>query len=68
MWVNLLNKKDPFLMKHLFIEASRLAYQDRNFYVADPSFFNVPTEELISEKYLKIRSKLINISLGGLFR
>ena len=61
---NLLNKKDPFLMKHLFIEASRLAYQDRNFYVADPSFFNVPTEELISEKYLKIRSKLINNTIS----
>ena len=57
---NLINNKKPYLSKHLFIEASRLAYQDRNLYVTDPSFFDVPTEDLISEKYLKLRSRLIN--------
>ncbi len=57
---NFINSKDPNLTKHLFIEASRLAYQDRSFYIADPSFFNVPIKDLISEKYLKLRSQLIN--------
>ena len=57
---HLLNNKDPHLSKHLFIEASRLAYQDRNLYVADPLFFDVPIKKLISEKYLKLRSNLIN--------
>ena len=57
---NLINNKDPYLAKHLFIEASRLAYQDRNLYITDPLFFDVPTKELISEKYLKFRSNLIN--------
>ena len=59
---NVINNKDPYLGMHLFIEASRLAYQDRNLYVTDPSFFNVPTKELISEKYLRLRSKLINMN------
>ena len=57
---NLINNKDPHLSKHLFIEASRLAYQDRNLYITDPLFFDVPVKELISEKYLKFRSDLIN--------
>ncbi len=57
---NLINHKDSHLPKHLFIEASRLAYKDRDLYIADPLFFDVPTKELISEKYLKFRSNLIN--------
>ena len=56
----LLNNKDPDFAKHLFIEASRLAYQDRNFYITDPLFFDIPVRELISEKYLKLRSDLID--------
>ncbi len=57
---NLINSNSPYLSKHLFVEASRLAYQDRNFYIADPSFFDVPIKNLISDNYLKLRSKLIN--------
>ncbi len=56
---NLINNND-FLTKHLFIEASRLAYKDREIYIADPSFFNVPLEQLISDNYLNKRSSLIN--------
>ena len=58
--ISLIKKNDPFLSKHLFVEASRLAYKDRDFYIADPNFFKVPINNLISEKYLKARSKLIN--------
>ncbi len=57
---HLLNSKDPYLPKHLFAEASRLAYQDRNLYVTDPSFFNVPVKELISDNYLNFRANLID--------
>ncbi len=57
---NLIKNNDPKLLKHIFIEASRLTYQDRNFYITDPLFFEVPTKDLISEKYLNYRSNLIN--------
>lgn len=45
---------------HLFTQASRLAFADRDFYVADPDFVKVPTNELLSEQYLQGRSKLIS--------
>lgn len=44
---------------HLFSEASRLAYADRNFYVGDPDFLTVPTAELLDSEYLIRRSQLI---------
>ena len=45
---------------HLFIEASRLAFKDRNQYVADPNYVNVPIQGLIDRDYLAKRSRLIN--------
>ena len=36
-------------------EAERRSYADRNFYLGDPDFVNIPTEELISTMYLKDR-------------
>jgi gamma-glutamyltranspeptidase/glutathione hydrolase len=44
---------------HLFSEAGRLAYADRDYYVADPDFVNVPSHALIDPAYLKERSALI---------
>jgi gamma-glutamyltranspeptidase/glutathione hydrolase len=44
---------------HLFSEAGRLAYADRDYYVADPDFINVPSHALIAPAYLKARSALI---------
>jgi gamma-glutamyltranspeptidase / glutathione hydrolase len=46
---------------HLFLEASKLAYTDRGYYIADEAFVTVPTEELLNTKYLKERSSLINL-------
>src|SRR6478672_635294 len=45
---------------HLFIEAKRLAYEDRAKYYADPDFAKIPVEQLISKSYGAARSKLIN--------
>ncbi len=44
---------------HLFSEAGRLAYADRDHYVADPDFVTVPTQALVQPDYLRLRSALI---------
>ncbi|WP_330460636.1 gamma-glutamyltransferase [Streptomyces sp. NBC_00820] len=44
---------------HHFIEASRIAFADRGRWVGDPSFENVPTNELLSQKYADSRACLI---------
>jgi gamma-glutamyltranspeptidase/glutathione hydrolase len=45
---------------HLFIEAKKLAFEDRAKYYADPDFSKIPVEQLISEEYAAERRKLIN--------
>lgn len=45
---------------HLFLEAQRLAYADREFYTADSEFVTVPVKGLIDPDYLAERSKLIS--------
>ncbi|NUN95689.1 MAG: gamma-glutamyltransferase [Candidatus Omnitrophica bacterium] len=45
---------------HLFIEAKKLAYEDRAVYYADPAFAEVPTEWLISKEYAAERVRLID--------
>ncbi len=44
---------------HLISEATRLAYADRNEYVADVP--NVPIKQMLDEKYLKQRASLISM-------
>ncbi len=46
---------------HLFAEASKLAFADRNYYIADPGFIQIPTDELLNPKYLSNRATLISI-------
>ncbi len=41
---------------HLLAEASRLAFADRNRYVADDDFARVPTDALLDPGYLKARA------------
>jgi len=36
---------------HLEIEAAKLAYQDRNIYIADPAQIRVPADQLLSEAH-----------------
>jgi len=53
-----------FWSVHFVSEAERLAYADRDVYVADPAFFDVPAG-LLDEAYLRERAKLVS-PLGSL--
>jgi len=48
----------------LFAQASRLAYADRDRYVADPHFVSVPVERLLDSGYLRLRAQLIGDHAG----
>ncbi|GGS53024.1 gamma-glutamyltransferase [Actinokineospora fastidiosa] len=45
---------------HYYLEASKLAYADRNRYIGDPAYVAVPQRALLSESYGKSRSCLID--------
>lgn len=45
---------------HLIAQASRLAFADRNVYMADPDFVAVPGDGLIDRRYLRARALGIN--------
>jgi gamma-glutamyltranspeptidase/glutathione hydrolase len=45
---------------HWFSEAGRLAFADRNLYLADPAFIGVPTAGLIDRDYIRSRAGLIS--------
>ena len=40
----------------VFVDAQRLAYADRDYFVGDPDFVDVPTQELIDPAYIKRRA------------
>lgn len=50
---------DSWQAIHYFSEASRLAYADRDTWVADPAFVPVPVQGLLSPDYLASRAQLI---------
>jgi gamma-glutamyltranspeptidase / glutathione hydrolase len=50
---------DRALALHRYIEASRLAYADRNRWVGDPNFSSVPLDGLLSEGFASERRCLI---------
>jgi gamma-glutamyltranspeptidase/glutathione hydrolase len=45
---------------HRFLEASRLSFADRNRWVGDPAFTDVPTKELLSQPFADSRACLIS--------
>jgi gamma-glutamyltranspeptidase/glutathione hydrolase len=45
---------------HLFVEAKKLAFEDRAKFYADPDFADIPVAELISKSYAAKRRKLID--------
>jgi gamma-glutamyltranspeptidase / glutathione hydrolase len=47
---------------HLFVEAKKLAFEDRAKFYADPAFNQLPIKQLISKDYAAERRKLIDMS------
>ena len=54
--------KNPLDVKawHYYIEASKLSYADRELYLADPDFVDVPVSNLLDDNYLIKRSLSIS--------
>lgn len=50
---------------HYFTQSSRLAFADRNRYLADSDYVSVPTQELLNSSYLQQRSQLIKAKDSG---
>jgi len=51
--------RDPLAAAHFFAEAGRLAYADRDRFVADPDFVDVPLRGLIAPEYLAGRAAIV---------
>jgi gamma-glutamyltranspeptidase / glutathione hydrolase len=45
---------------HLFSESTRLAFADRNMYIGDPDFVDVPVKGMLDPAYLASRSALMS--------
>jgi gamma-glutamyltranspeptidase / glutathione hydrolase len=54
-----LSKASEVQYLHHFIEASRIAFADRGRWVGDPAFEDVPTKELLSQRFADSRACLI---------
>ena len=50
---------------HHFVEAKKLAFEDRAKYYADPDFNNIPVDRLISKEYAAERRTLLNPRRAG---
>jgi gamma-glutamyltranspeptidase/glutathione hydrolase len=53
-------RHEPGLYYHTLIEATKIAFADRNRYIADPAFAKVPVSELLSKNYAARRRALID--------
>lgn len=51
---------DPERYYHTLIEATKIAFADRNRHIADPTFAKVPVKELLSKDYAARRRALID--------
>jgi gamma-glutamyltranspeptidase / glutathione hydrolase len=49
----------------LFAQASRLMYADRDRYVGDPHFVQVPIERMLDPAYIRLRAQLIGERAGA---
>ena len=50
---------------HYFLEASRYSFADRNAYLADPGYFEVPLSGLLSKDYAATRRALITTTAAS---
>ena len=55
-----LDASDRVQALHFFLEASRFSFADRNAYLADPDYFDVPLRGLLSEGFAAERRALID--------
>jgi gamma-glutamyltranspeptidase/glutathione hydrolase len=53
---------------HLLIEATKQAFADRNRYVADPAFADLPIDGLLSKAYAKARRHEISREHAGVYQ
>lgn len=53
-------RAQPERYYHTLIEATKIAFADRNRYIADPAFSKVPVKELLSKEYAERRRALID--------
>jgi gamma-glutamyltranspeptidase/glutathione hydrolase len=53
-------RAEPGLYYHTLIEATKIAFADRNRYIADPAFAKIPVKELLSKDYAARRRALID--------
>ncbi|HJZ75875.1 MAG TPA: gamma-glutamyltransferase, partial [Vicinamibacterales bacterium] len=52
--------RQPLRYYHTLIEATKIAFADRNRFIADPAFAKVPVADLLSKQYAARRRALIN--------
>jgi gamma-glutamyltranspeptidase/glutathione hydrolase len=53
-------RTEPERYYHTLVEATKIAFADRNRHIADPAFGRVPVKELLSKDYAARRRALIN--------
>jgi gamma-glutamyltranspeptidase/glutathione hydrolase len=53
-------RTDPVRYYHTLLEATKIAFADRNRYIADPAFSRIPVKELLSKHYAAKRRALID--------
>jgi gamma-glutamyltranspeptidase/glutathione hydrolase len=52
-------------VEHLYLEASRLAFADRNAYLADPEYVDAPVAGLLTKEFAAQRRALIKANLAS---
>ena len=55
-----LSAMDRVQALHHYLESTRLAFADRNRYIGDPAFVNVPQQTLLSDRFARQRACLID--------
>jgi gamma-glutamyltranspeptidase/glutathione hydrolase len=58
--------KNPVQALHHYLEASRLAFADRNRYLGDPRYVDVPQQRLLSASFGRQRACLIDPAKAGI--
>ncbi len=53
-------RSDAVLYYHTLVEATKIAFADRNRFIADPAFAKIPVKELVSKEYAAKRRALLN--------